>query len=336
MKTIMVTGGAGFIGTNFIKYVLNETDFDGMIINIDMLTYAGNKDNLSDIDDDSRYSFHQLDICDYEDIEGVIQEHNVDTIVNFAAESHVDRSISGPMPFIQTNIVGTFTLLELAKKYNLRFHQISTDEVFGSIQSGLFTEESPYAPNSPYSASKASADHLVRSYNKTYDLPTTISVCTNNYGPYQFPEKLIPVIIHNCLHRLPIPVYGTGRNVRDWIYVRDNCIAIWSILQKGTLGDTYCIGGNTEVSNINLVEIICEIFDKTLDNTTSSKELITYVEDRAGHDFRYAIDSSKLRYELNWKPEGDFETKLVDTIGWYLMNLDWVDTCLTNQEKVQK
>ena len=336
MKNIMITGGAGFIGTNFIKYVLNETDFDGMIINIDILTDVGNKNNLKDIDDDSRYSFHQLDICNYEGIEGVIQEHKVDTIVNFAASTHVDRSITNPLPFVQTNIVGTFTLLELAKKYNLRFHQISTDEVFGSIQSGLFTEESPYAPNSPYSASKASADHLVRSYNKTYDLPTTISVCTNNYGPYQFPEKLIPVVIHNCLHRLPIPVYGTGRNVRDWIYVRDNCIAIWSILQKGTLGDTYCIGGNTEVSNINLVEIICEIFDKTLDNTTSSKELITYVEDRAGHDFRYAIDSSKIRHELNWKPEGDFETKLVDTIGWYLMNLDWVDTCLTNQEKVQK
>jgi len=321
MKTIMVTGGAGFIGTNFIKYVLNETDFDGMIINIDILTDVGNKNNLKDIDDDSRYSFHQLDICNYEGIEGVIQEHKVDTIVNFAASTHVDRSITNPLPFIQTNIVGTFTLLELAKKYNLRFHQISTDEVYGSTLSGLTNEESSYAPNSPYSASKASADHLVRAYNKTYDLPTTISVCTNNYGPYQFPEKLIPVVIHNCLHRLPIPVYGTGRNVRDWIYVRDNCTAIWSILQKGTLGDTYCIGGNTEVSNINLVEIICEIFDKTLDNTTSSKELITYVEDRAGHDFRYAIDSSKLRYELNWKPIGDFETKLVDTIGWYLMNL---------------
>lgn len=329
----MVTGGCGFIGANFIRYLLSESDFTGNVINVDSLTYAGNPENVADIEEryQDRYLFIKADICDMAGMNRTFEKHEIDTICNFAAESHVDRSIVAPDAFIQTNIVGTFNLLEAARSQQnrmIRFHHISTDEVYGSLgKDGYFTETTPYKPNSPYSASKASSDHLVRAYYKTYDLPITISNCSNNYGPYQFPEKLIPLMILNALEGKPLPVYGDGRHVRDWLYVRDHCTAIWTIMKNGRIGEMYNIGGDSEMENIAIVKMICDILDEMneLSNNRSRRELITFVKDRPGHDRRYAIDFTKLNKELNWRPEASLETGIRDTIQWYVDNKKWVE-----------
>lgn len=333
MKSILVTGGSGFIGANFIRYVLQETDFSGTIINLDKLTYAANPDNLSDIAEryPGRYFFEQVDICDQDAVDKVVQKYKVDTICHFAAESHVDRSIVGPGEFIRTNVMGTFSLLEVARKYSKQielFHHVSTDEVFGSLgETGFFTETTPYQPSSPYSASKASSDHLVRAYFHTYHLPVTISNCSNNYGPYQFPEKLIPLMILNAKEGKPLPVYGDGRNVRDWLFVRDHCVAIWQIMNEGKRGETYNIGGNSEKRNIEVVETICDIVDELmpLPDGSSRRELITFVKDRPGHDWRYAIDFSKINRELGWAPQESFESGIRKTVQWYLEHQQWVE-----------
>jgi len=339
VKNILVTGGCGFIGTNFIRYLLKESDFSGRVINVDKLTYAGNPENLFDIERDfpDRYTFVKADICDREGIARIFNDFEIDTVCHFAAESHVDRSIVSPDAFIRTNIVGTFNLLESARSNRGRlqlFYHISTDEVFGSLgDDGFFTEETPYRPNSPYSASKAASDHLVRAYNKTYGLPIIISNCSNNYGPYQFPEKLIPLIILNALEGKPLPVYGDGRYVRDWLYVRDHCIAVWELIKKGKRGNMYNIGGNNEVENIDLVEMICDILDglQKLKDRRPRRELITFVKDRPGHDRRYAIDSSKLKRDLGWTPEESFETGIHKTVKWYLDNQEWIDRVRTGE-----
>lgn len=333
MDNLLVTGGCGFIGSNFIRYLLQETDYRGRVINIDKLTYAGNPENLEGFEKeyDENYVFIQADICDRESMDSIFKEYSIDTVCHFAAESHVDRSISGPDDFIQTNIMGTFNLLECARKYqeNLNlFHHISTDEVYGSLgETGLFTEMTTYKPNSPYSASKASSDHLVRAYDKTYGLPVTISNCSNNYGPYQFPEKLIPLMILNALAEISLPVYGDGKNVRDWLYVKDHCSAILKIMESGKKGDTYNIGGNNEMQNIRIVELICDYLDgiEKPEQYKSRRELITFVKDRPGHDRRYAIDSGKIQNELKWYPEESFETGIEKTIEWYLTNNDWIN-----------
>lgn len=333
MDNLLVTGGCGFIGSNFIRYLLQETDYRGRVINIDKLTYAGNPENLEGFEKeyDENYVFIQADICDRESMDSIFKEYSIDTVCHFAAESHVDRSISGPDDFIQTNIMGTFNLLECARKYqeNLNlFHHISTDEVYGSLgETGLFTEMTTYKPNSPYSASKASSDHLVRAYDKTYGLPVTISNCSNNYGPYQFPEKLIPLMILNALSEISLPVYGDGKNVRDWLYVKDHCSAILKIMESGKKGDTYNIGGNNEMQNIRIVELICDYLDgiEKPEQYKSRRELITFVKDRPGHDRRYAIDSGKIQNELKWYPEESFETGIEKTIEWYLTNNDWIN-----------
>ena len=333
MKNMLVTGGCGFIGANFIRYLLEESDFEGRVVNVDTLTYAGNPENLSGIKEvfSERYVFVKGDICDKEGMAKVFDDYEIDTICHFAAESHVDRSIVSPDAFIRTNIIGTFELLELAKQHNDRlglFHHISTDEVFGSLgKEGYFKEETAYKPNSPYSASKASSDHLVRAYHKTYGLPATISNCSNNYGPYQFPEKLLPLIILNAFEGKSLPVYGDGLNIRDWLYVRDHCTAIWTIMKNGKRGETYNIGGNTEMENISIVGMVCDILDElplpTLDHPR--RELITFVKDRPGHDRRYAIDFTKLTQKLGWSPEESLESGIRKTIQWYLDNQEWVN-----------
>ncbi len=337
MKNILITGGAGFIGSNFIHYLFNNYEFKGNIINIDKLTYAGNLENLREIDDDygsKRYFFERADICDFEKIREIFKKYNIDTVVNFAAESHVDRSIFDPKDFIQTNIMGTFNLLEVARNYwknnninEVKFHHISTDEVYGSCdEKSYFYEYNAYQPNNPYSASKASSDHLVRAYFRTYGLPVTISNCSNNYGPYQFPEKLIPLIILNILDEKPLPVYGDGKNVRDWLYVEDHCSAIWHILNYGNRGETYNIGGENEWENIKLIETICEIIANIKNkNRDYYKKLITFVEDRLGHDRRYAINCDKIKQELGWEQKYDFIEGLYKTIHWYLNNLNWIN-----------
>ena len=333
MKNILITGGSGFIGSNFIHYLLKESNFSGRIINIDKLTYAGNPENLISIEDEfkDRYSFFKVDICDKESLANIFIKYKIDAICHFAAESHVDRSIASPEAFIHTNIIGTFNLLELARTNQDHielFHHISTDEVFGSLgDTGIFSEDDPYRPNSPYSASKAASDHLVRSYHKTYNLPVTISNCSNNYGPYQFPEKLIPLMVLNAVENKPLPIYGNGKNVRDWLFVNDHCKAIWTIMQSGKRGETYNIGGNTEMENLPLVEMICDILDDILpeNGNRPHKELITFIKDRPGHDLRYAIDFSKLQRELGWKPEESLASGLQKTIKWYLDNKDWVN-----------
>jgi len=333
MKNMLVTGGCGFIGSNFIRYLLEESDFQGRIINLDKLTYAGNLENLDGIEEGPgcRHEFIKADICDRDALARVFQDFDIDTVCHFAAESHVDRSIAGPDAFVHTNIVGTFNLLELARTNQDRiqlFHHVSTDEVFGSLgKKGDFTEHSPYRPSSPYSASKAASDHLVRSYHMTYGLPVTISNCSNNYGPLQFPEKLIPLMILNALEEKALPVYGNGRNVRDWLYVRDHCRAVWAIMKKGKRGETYNIGGKCEIENIALVEMICNTLDRTQTqkNRPPLRELITFVKDRPGHDLRYAIDCSKLEKELGWTPEESLESGLRKTIDWYRRNQVWVD-----------
>ena len=332
---ILVTGGSGFIGSSFIHYLINNTDYQ-RIINLDKLTYAGNNENLINIQQNIRYKFIKGDICDRQCIKKIFQDYSPNKIVHFAAESHVDRSIDGPKDFINTNIVGTSILLEESLSYynklkklsksSFKFHHISTDEVFGSLgEKGFFVEDSPYDPSSPYSASKASSDHLVRAWHRTFGLPVTISNCSNNYGPYQFPEKLIPLIIINCLSNISLPVYGKGENIRDWLYVEDHCKAINLILQEGAIGDTYNIGGNNEISNINIVESICTILDKLKPSNSgkSYKQLISFVKDRPGHDFRYAINTTKIKKDLNWEPKETFDSGLTKTIKWYLENENW-------------
>ena len=332
---ILVTGGSGFIGSNFIHYLINNTDYQ-RIINLDKLTYAGNNENLINIQQNIRYKFIKGNICDRQCIKKIFQDYSPNKIVHFAAESHVDRSIDGPKDFINTNIVGTSILLEESLSYynklkklsksSFKFHHISTDEVFGSLgEKGSFVEDSPYDPSSPYSASKASSDHLVRAWHRTFGLPVTISNCSNNYGPYQFPEKLIPLIIINCLSNKSLPVYGKGENIRDWLYVEDHCKAINLILQEGAIGDTYNIGGNNEISNINIVESICTILDKLKPSNSgkSYNQMISFVKDRPGHDFRYAINTTKIKKDLNWEPKETFDSGLIKTIKWYLENENW-------------
>jgi len=335
-SNILVTGGCGFIGTNFIHYLFRDPDFSGNVINVDKLTYAGNPENIANISKqylDTRYFFERVDLCNFPDLEEVFLEYNPDVVVHFAAESHVDRSIHVPADFIRTNIFGTFNLLELVKKYqsinkkDILFHHVSTDEVFGSLgEEGLFKETSPYDPRSPYSASKASSDHLVRSYFHTYKLPITISNSSNNYGPYQFPEKLIPLMICNMSENKSLPIYGNGKNVRDWLFVEDHCSGIWKIITRGKGGETYNIGGEKELTNIELVNILCEKM-ALLKNEKKDyyKKLIRYVKDRPGHDKRYAIDCSKIKNELNWKQTVDFEEGIEKTIKWYLENPEWID-----------
>ena len=349
MKTVyFVTGGCGFIGANFIQYLLNKTK-PNSVVNLDKLTYAGNQKNLADFEQDPRYIFVHGDICDAELVSKLFTEYQPNYIVNFAAESHVDRSIDGPAEFIQTNIVGTSVLLQEALKYystlkgkeseRFRFHHVSTDEVFGSLsESGFFTEETPYDPSSPYSASKASSDHLIRAWHRTFYLPVLISNCSNNYGPYQFPEKLIPLMILNCLEEKPLPVYGTGENIRDWLYVEDHCDAIYTILQKGTIGETYNVGGNNEIKNIQIVEVICDILNDIhpVGSGKSYHELINFVKDRPGHDFRYAIDASKLKKEIGWEPKESFNTGIQKTIEWYLKNEEWWKTIQENTYKQER
>ena len=333
MNNLMVTGGCGFIGCNFIHYLLDEAGFEGRIINVDKLTYAGNPQSLADLAArmGDRYVFVRADICDRAAMAGILDKYEVDAVAHFAAESHVDRSIVRPDDFIQTNIIGTYTLLQLARERMPKiqlFHHVSTDEVFGTLgDTGLFTEETAYAPNSPYSASKASSDHLVRAYHETYGLPVTMSNCSNNYGPFHFPEKLIPLMILNALEGKPLPVYGDGKNVRDWLYVRDHAVAIWLIMNKGVHGETYNVGGRNEMQNIAVVHIICDLLDELvgpLPGKASRRELITYVKDRPGHDRRYAIDCSKMERELGWKPDESFETGIRKTVCWYLEHKDWV------------
>jgi dTDP-glucose 4,6-dehydratase len=336
-KNLLVTGGCGFIGTNFIRYLFNRTDFKGRVLNVDKLTYAGNPDNLDSIErqEGSRYVFQRADICDRALLDELLERYDIDAICHFAAESHVDRSIRRPADFIYTNIVGTFNLIEAARIRGDRFrlfHHVSTDEVYGSLDSGgVFTERTPYRPNSPYSAAKASSDHLVRAYHRTYGLPVTLSNCSNNYGPYQFPEKLIPLIILNALDFKALPVYGDGRNVRDWLFVEDHCEAVWTILREGRIGETYNVGGNAELENIQVVEMICDVLDELLPDAEgrSRRRLITFVQDRPGHDRRYAIDFSKLNRELLWSPRESFQSGLARTVGWYLENRKWVERIMS-------
>ena len=336
MKTILVTGGAGFIGSNFIKYML-EQHHDYNFINVDALTYAGNLNNLKDVDGYSNYVFIKADIRDRDKIEEVFLNNDITAVVNFAAESHVDRSIAEPEVFLTTNIIGTQVLLDIAKKYwkvtddkyckeyksGVKFLQVSTDEVYGTLgKTGMFAETMPLMPNSPYSASKASADLIVRAYSETYAMPVNITRCSNNYGPYQFPEKLIPLIINNCLKEKDLPVYGDGMQVRDWLHVLDHCSAIDTVLHKGVLGDVYNIGGNNEKANIELVKLIIKTLGK-------SENLIKYVKDRPGHDRRYAIDNTKITTQLGWAPAYTFEQGIKDTIEWYLNNTEWIENIVS-------
>ncbi|MFQ5329114.1 MAG: dTDP-glucose 4,6-dehydratase [Thermodesulfobacteriota bacterium] len=344
MSRVLVTGGAGFIGSNFIHHWRSSHPEERIVV-LDKLTYAGNLENLKGMEGDPHYRFIKGDINDFKLVESIFQEEGIDVVVHFAAESHVDRSILGPKEFIETNINGTFTLLEVARKQWLDnpmptgparrcFLHVSTDEVYGSLGAeGFFTEETPYTPNSPYSASKAASDHLVRAYHHTYGLPVITTNCSNNYGPYQFPEKLIPLMIINCLQGKPLPVYGDGLNIRDWLYVADHCRAIDAVIQGGRMGETYNIGGCNEWKNINIVHLLCDLVDEMVakDNKLKSafplkgsrRELITFVKDRPGHDQRYAIDCTKLEKELGWQPVETFETGIGKTIKWYIENMPW-------------
>jgi dTDP-glucose 4,6-dehydratase len=328
-KNILVTGGAGFIGCNYIRYMLSHYE-NIRIINLDKLTYAGSEKNLADIAHDSRHIFVNGDICDRTLVDNLLREFAIDTIVNFAAESHVDRSIEGPEPFIRTNLVGTFILLEAARIYWLienklinnecRFHHVSTDEVYGTLSKDdlPFTEQSPYQPNSPYSASKAGSDHLVRAYFHTYKLPVVTTNCSNNYGPYQHNEKFIPTIINACLKQTNIPIYNDGSNIRDWLYVEDHCDALDLVVRSGRLGETYNIGGNNEWSNLNIAKHITTLMDKYFPEHAPHARLIQFVKDRPGHDWRYAIDPSRMRDELHWRPKHDFARGIQETVKWYL------------------
>ena len=331
MKKYLVTGGCGFIGSNYIRTALDRED-DLHIVNLDKLTYAGNIQNLNGISSNN-LTIVKGDICDVDLVNSLFEKHQFDTVVHFAAESHVDRSIEGPAEFIQTNVVGTLNLLEQSRIFinktnndNFRFLHVSTDEVYGSLgDDGKFLETTPYDPSSPYSASKAGSDHLVRAWNRTFGLPTLITNCSNNYGSYQFPEKLVPLMIINCLQGNPLPIYGKGENVRDWLFVGDHCDAIHTVLAKGEMGETYNIGGNNEIKNIDVVTIICSLLDEISprENGSSYSDLITFVKDRPGHDFRYAIDAGKIRNDLGWSPNESFETGIRKTIHWYLDNQNW-------------
>lgn len=331
-KSLLVTGGSGFIGSSFIRYLLGPAGFEGRILNLDLLTYAGNPENLASVAEHERYRFERGDIADTALVARLVSEHGVDTIVHFAAESHVDRSIVTPGAFIQTNVVGTFQLLEVARKApNVHFHHVSTDEVFGSLgPTGAFREDTPYSPNSPYSASKAGSDHLVRAYAHTYDLSVTISNCSNNYGPYQFPEKLIPVMVLNLAEGKPLPVYGDGLNVRDWLYVDDHAEAIWSIVTRGKSGETYNVGGEGERTNLEIIKLLIDNVAAETGKTSAALEsLITFVKDRPGHDRRYAIDFGKVKGELGWTPKHDLAAGLRDTVRWYLSNSGWIERVRT-------
>jgi dTDP-glucose 4,6-dehydratase len=337
MKNVLITGGAGFIGSNFIRYLFSK-NININVINLDKLTYSGSLNNLQDITERSNYKFIKGDICDAELVKEIFFNYQIDTLIHFAAESHVDRSILGPGEFIQTNIIGTFTLLECAKRFwsenqgldsgEFLFHHISTDEVFGTLQPGepSWTEEIAYAPSSPYSASKAASDHLVRSYGHTYGLPFTITNCSNNYGPYQFPEKLIPLTILNAIEKKPLPVYGDGLQIRDWLHVEDHCAAIYSVLENGKLGDSYNIGGGNQPTNLSIVHMICDLVDELLPGNNPSRDLIELVKDRPGHDRRYAMDSSKIKNELGWQPCYTLQSGLKGTVRWYLDHPEWVST----------
>lgn len=343
-RTLLVTGGAGFIGSNF---VLQMMDAGHRVVNYDLLTYAGNLNNLASVADHERYTFVKGDICDAELVGKTLREHHIDTVVNFAAESHVDRSIDGPAAFVRTNVMGTFTMLDQSMRYwreqdeafkaSFRFLHVSTDEVYGSLgDTGLFLETTPYAPNSPYSASKAGSDHLVRAYFHTYGFPVLTTNCSNNYGPYQFPEKLIPVVILKALSGEAIPIYGDGRNVRDWLYVVDHCKAIARVLESGRLGETYNVGGHNEMANIDIVHHICSLLDEFKPGAKAYKEQITFVKDRPGHDRRYAIDASKIKYELSWVPEETFETGIRKTVTWYLENMAWCQQILSGDYRLER
>jgi len=345
-KTILVTGGAGFIGSAVIRYIINNTDYK--VVNLDKLTYAGNLDSLKSVSKNSRYKFEHVDICDKEKVKIIFDRHQPDILMHLAAESHVDRSIDGPSEFIQTNIFGTYILLEITRNYltglndkkkcDFRFHHVSTDEVFGDLcdRDELFTEDTPYAPSSPYSASKASSDHLVRAWSRTFDIPVLVTNCSNNYGPFQFPEKLIPLVIKNILNGKEIPIYGDGKQIRDWLYVDDHAKALLSVALKGNIGETYNIGGHNEKQNIEVVTTICKIMDELLPSKIKGidnyEQLIKHVDDRSGHDIRYAIDAGKMLKELNWKPDETFKSGIKKTISWYLDNTDWFD----DKKRIQK
>ena len=334
---ILVTGGAGFIGSAVVRHIIKNTQ--DSVLNIDKLTYAGNLESLKEVDQNTRYKFAQIDICDAESLTIAFNHFKPDLIMHLAAESHVDRSIDGPAEFITTNIVGTYTLLEVSRKYWLaldeekkqlfRFHHISTDEVYGDLEGtdDLFLETTSYAPSSPYSASKASSDHLVRAWHRTYGLPVIVTNCSNNYGPYHFPEKLIPLVILNALDAKPLPVYGNGQQIRDWLYVEDHARALYKVVTEGVVGETYNIGGHNEKQNIEVVKTICKILDELRPqaNAEPYESLITFVKDRPGHDLRYAIDATKIGNELGWKPEETFETGIRKTVEWYLNNSEWVN-----------
>jgi len=346
LKTWLVTGGAGFIGGNF---VLEAVACGTRIVNLDALTYAGNRDTLSALDGDDRHVFVQGDIGDRALVASLLEAHRPDAIINFAAESHVDRSIDGPAAFVQTNVVGTLSLLEAARDYwraladgskdAFRFLHVSTDEVYGSLgESGKFTEETPFAPNSPYSASKAASDHLVRAFHHTYGLPVLTTNCSNNYGPFQFPEKLIPLVIARALAGEPLPVYGDGKNVRDWLYVADHCSAIRAVLDGGRVGETYNVGGDAEMQNIDVVTTICALLDarRPREDGQPRASQVTYVADRPGHDRRYAIDASKLKRELGWQPAHTFEQGIADTVDWYLAHQGWVRRVLDGSYRLER
>ena len=347
---ILVTGGAGFIGSAVVRLIISQTKYD--VVNLDKLTYAGNLDTLSDIASSLRYRHEQVSICDRQVLDRVFQQHQPDCVMHLAAESHVDRSIDGPADFIGTNIVGTFNLLEAARHYyqsleedkreQFRFHHISTDEVYGDLEGteDLFTEQTPYSPSSPYSASKAASDHLVRAWGRTYGLPVVITNCSNNYGPYHFPEKLIPHVILNAIHGKPLPIYGDGLQIRDWLYVEDHAKALIKVVTEGEIGATYNIGGHNEKTNLEVVQAICDLLEELAPGKPSGidkyRDLITFVKDRPGHDARYAIDASKIQRELGWVPEETFETGLRKTVQWYLANAPWWERVLSGAYRMER
>ena len=347
---VLITGGAGFIGSAVVRFVINNTT--DSVINLDKLTYAGNLESLSSIENSERYYFEKVDICDHEEVTRVFEQHQPDLVMHLAAESHVDRSIDGPTEFITTNILGTYNLLEASRNYwsnlpeerkaTFRFHHISTDEVYGDLEStdDLFTEETSYAPSSPYSASKASSDHLVRAWQRTYGLPTIVTNCSNNYGPFHFPEKLIPLIILNALEGKPLPVYGNGQQIRDWLYVEDHAAALYKVVTEGEIAQTYNIGGHNEKANIDVVGAICELLEELVphkpEGVNRYRDLITFVKDRPGHDVRYAIDASKIGRELGWKPQESFESGIRKTVLWYLNNESWWKRVLDGSYKRER
>ncbi len=347
---ILVTGGAGFIGSAVVRHIINSTT--DTVVNVDKLTYAGNLASISSIADSDRYTFEQVDICNAVAIQALFKEHQPDMVMHLAAESHVDRSIDGPAAFIETNIVGTYSLLEAARNYwkdlpeerkaGFRFHHISTDEVYGDLHGtdDLFTETTPYAPSSPYSASKASSDHLVRAWYRTYGLPVIVTNCSNNYGPYHFPEKLIPLMILNALSGKPLPIYGKGNQIRDWLFVEDHARALYKVVTEGMVGETYNIGGHNEKQNIEVVHTLCNLLEELAPNKPAGvqryEDLVTYVNDRPGHDLRYAIDASKIERELGWKPEETFESGLRKTVIWYLNNKQWWQAVLDGSYKMER